>query len=945
MRRFLFLMVLSVLCTISIFAQKTEYKITGRIWDAELKEPVMQASVQLLTLPDSAYKRGVASGMDGKFSLTKLPVGRYLLKISYVGFRTKLVPVNLVDGRNKELGDVVLEPDAIMLSETVITAVTPPVVAKADTIEYSASAYPVPEGSMLEDLIKKIPGVEIDDNGTITLNGKEIKKIMVDGKEFFSDDPQMSMKNLPANIVNKVRAYEKQSDQARYTGIDDGEEEPVLDLSIKEGMKQGWIGNLIAGYGSEDRYEAGGMISRFKDDSSIAIIGSANNTNSRGFSEFGDAGEGLGSRGWGGGGLTTAQSLGLNYAKEAEKYKVEGNVQYGHSDRDSRTRVSSETFLGDESSFGESSSTSLRNRHDVRMDVRLEWRPDTMTTIVFRPNASYSHTNTLNDSWSQTDNNDHNPINSMSSNSSSKGHNVSFNGNLMFFRRLNNKGRNIHVGARFGYSDNEYASDSYSESYFYALDGISTADPDSTSLLQRHTDRNGDSRNWSVTASYTEPVFKNHFLQFRYQFAHRKQLSQSLVYDSINYPDRINLDYDNDLSSRVENFYDTHTAEISFRGVYPKLLYNVGLSLTPQSSLSKTTIGPNYKRNLPAQHVLNWAPSLRFRYRFDDRHELQIRYNGRSSEPSISDLQEVIDITDPMNMRYGNPSLKPSFTNNVRVEYNRFILEKMSNYRVFFNFSNTSNSVVDRMTYNPETGGRIYRRENVNGNWSANTFLAYNTPLRNQSFTIDANAFLRYSNNKSYTSVGDVTAEQVLSTTRSLNANYSLRGAYRCDEFDVSLYGRVGQNVVRNNKQANSNRKTQDYRVGMDGSVYLPWDISVSTDFYALFRNGYSDDLNSNEFMWNAQISKSFLKNKAAMIRVKIYDILQQQSSLSRSISGTMMSDTETNTLGSYFMVHFVYRFNTLGKGARGNGDRPGRGGPGRGGFGGGRPPMGGGRF
>lgn len=457
------------------------------------------------------------------------------------------------------------------------------------------------------------------------------------------------------------------------------------------------------------------MISRFKDDASLSIIGSANNTNNKGFSEFGDAGQGLGG-GNAGSGITTAQSLGVNFAKDTKKLQIGGNVQYGHSDNDARRKTSSETFL-ETSSFAQSENFSNRNRHDFRVDFRLEWRPDTLTTIIFRPNGSYSQTESSSRSWSKTENNSHSPVNEKEAASSSKSHNASFNGSLMAFRRLNNKGRNLSLGARFGYSDSE--SDSYSDSKteFFEKDSISD--------ISRYTDRNSDSRNWSVSASYTEPVFKNHFLQLRYEFAHRKQLSQSLVYDSINYypyPEYIERGYDNELSTRVENFYDTHTADVSVRGIHPKMMYSVGVGVTPQSSLSKTTIGPNYKKNLPEQNVLNWAPSVMFRYMFNKQHVLMFRYRGRSSTPNIEDLQEVIDITDPMNLRYGNPNLKPSFNNNFTLDYRKFVPESMRSYSANLYYTSTLNSVANRMTYDPQTGARVYKKENVNGNWQARGF-------------------------------------------------------------------------------------------------------------------------------------------------------------------------------------------------------------------------------
>lgn len=916
MKRFSVGVVLMLLCTLSIFAQNKVISVSGRIVESDSNEPAAQATVQLLALPDSAYAAGIASNEKGWFTLPKVKAGKYLLKISYIGFRTKFVPVQLANNvPAKKVGTITLEPDAVMLGEAVITAEAPPVTVKADTTEYSAAAYPVPQGSMLEDLVKKIPGAEVDEDGKITINGKEIKKIMVDGKEFFSDDPKVSMKNLPANMIEKVKAYDKKSDMARITGIDDGEEEAVLDLTVKKGMKKGWIGNLIAGYGSKDRYEGGAMISRFKDDASLTIIGSANNTNNKGFSEFGDAGQGMG--GNAGAGITTAQSLGVNFAKDTKKLQVGGNVQYGHSNNDARRTTSSETFLGETSSFSQSNNFSNRNRHDFRVDFRLEWRPDTLTTIIFRPNGSYSQTESDNTSWSKTENNSHAPVNEKDASSSSKSHNYSFNGSLMAFRRLNSKGRNLALRARFGYSDNESDSYSYSETTFYEVD--------STSNISRYTDRTGDSRNWSISASYTEPVFKNHFLQLRYEFAHRKQLSQSLVYDSINYypyPQYIERGYDNDLSTRVENFYDTHTADVSVRGIYTKMMYSVGVGLTPQSSLSKTTIGPNYKKNLPEQNVLNWAPSVMFRYMFNKQHVLMFRYRGRSNTPNIQDLQEVIDITDPMNLRYGNPNLKPSFNNDFSLFYRRFIPESMRSYSANLFYTNTLNSVANRMTYDPQTGARIYKKENVNGIWQARGYFSFNTPLKNKKFTLSSNTNARYSDAVSYTSVGNAKkSDQELSTTHNLGLGERFTGSYRSEAFDVSLSASANYNLVRNSKQENSNRETFDYYVGGNTNVNLPWEVSISTDINCRFKNGYTGGLNNNEVMWNAQISKNFLKNNSGTLRFKIYDILKQQSSLSRSISETMMSDTEYNTLGSYFMVHFVYRFNTLGgKGPNGRG-------------------------
>ncbi|KAA6329556.1 hypothetical protein EZS27_021648 [termite gut metagenome] len=944
--------VLLLASTSVALAQNKNITVAGIVVEEDTKQAIEQATVQLFALPDTTFMVGAATLARGRFTLPKAEAGKYILKVSFVGFQTKIVPVQLSASRlNHNAGTISLETDAIMLSEALVTAEAPPVTVKGDTIEYNSSAYRVPEGSMLEELVKKLPGAEISDEGKITINGKDIKRIMVDGKEFFSDDPQVSMKNLPVEMVEKIKAYDRKSDMARITGIDDGNEETVLDLTVKKGMKQGWVGNLISGYGNKSRYEANGMMSRFLDDASFSILGSANNTNNRGVSELGDGGGGFGGGGFGGtgSGVTTARSLGMNFARDTKKLQIGGNVQYRYSDNDAQMKSSTETFLGDQSSFGNNTNVSRRKNNSMRADLRLEWRPDTMTTVIFRPSGNYSTTESRSQSSSETLNNEHQFVNSKESNSTSKSETYSFNGQLQLFRKLNNSGRNVSVSGNFGYSDGDTDSESYSDTRFFR-NGIQ----DSTVKYTRYTDRANDSRNWSISASYTEPIFKTHFLQARYEFSHRKRLSESLVSDLDSVAVMPN-GYVESLSSRVENFYDTHMAELSLTGIHPKVMYAIGLGANPQSSLSKTTIGPNSAKQLPKQNVINVSPNAMMRFSFSPQQTLMLRYRGQSSAPNIEDLQDVIDQTDPLNIRYGNPNLKPSFNNNMMMFYNKYIPESMRSYSINMFYSSTINSVANKMQYNATNGGRVYERVNVNGNWNANGFFTFNTPLRNKKFTISSSSNVMYSDAVSYTSVGNMDA--MLSTTHNLIAGERLGSNYRTNSFDVSLNASINYNKTQSSTQSGSSRETFDYIFGGSTNINLPWQIYFSTDANYRIKKGYSGDFNTSELMWNAQLSKSFLKANAATVRIKIYDILQQQSNLSRSISETMMSDTEYNTLGSYFMVHFVYRLNTLGGRARNSnsqrqffgppppdGGNPGRviirggggPGPGGGGFGGG---------
>jgi hypothetical protein len=927
---------------VSVMAQNKIITVSGKIIDDSNKSAIVQAGLQLLSLPDSTYAAGTVSSSTGTFTLPKVKPGSYVLKITYVGYQTQKIPMKLVSSRpNYAAGTISLKPDAVLLKEAVVTAQAPPVTVKGDTLEYSASAYRVAEGAMLEDLVKKIPGVEVSSEGKITHNGKEIKKILVDGKEFFSDDPAVAMKNLPANMVNKVKAYDKKSDMSKYTGIDDGDDESVLDLSVKKEMKSGVIGNVLGGLGNKKRYEGKVMLSRFRDTTSATVIGSANNTNSRGFSEFGDAGGGMGNAN-AGSGITASKQFGANYGMDNDKVRIEGNVEYGHTNTNAERKASTETFLGNNSTFGNSTDNSLRIRNDARFDMHLILKPDTMTNIVIMPTVSFSKTNSQTSSTSQSasasDFAKSSMINSYSNKGDGKDRNVSLQGRFMLFRRLNSKGRNVMIGANLGYSDTNTDNDSYSNMAFYRND--------STSVLNRYTDRNSDSKSWGITASYTEPVFSKHYLQLRYDFSHSRSMSESLVYNNLgDYLDHSNISYSDSLSSKLTNYYNRHSFDLSLRGIYTKMMYSIGISLTPQISKSKTDI-PLSRASTLKQNVLNYAPSVMFRYMFNKQHFLMFRYRGHSSAPNVQDLQEIISITDPLNLQYGNPNLKPSFSNNFTLFYNHYFPTSQMSINANMFYNNTINSVANKMTYNSDTGGRTYTKTNVNGNWNASGYFSVNTPLWDKRFTVSSNSGANYSNAVSYTTINQST-DAVLSNTHNLRASERLTTSFRTDNFDVSLNGGVAYNKTKNNKQTNSNRETYDYTAGLSSDANIFWKISLSSDLGCTWKQGYSGGMNKKEFIWNAQISKTIFKDNAGTIRFKIYDILRQQSNISRSINETMMSDTQYNTLGSYFMFHFVYRLNTLGGrsmrqgmgGRRGGFGGHGFGGPG-GGFGGGRGPM-----
>lgn len=940
MRRIFIVTIIVLLHLVNGFAEgQNKATITGKIIDSEAKEPLEYTTIQLLQLPDSSLATGSTSNLDGSFEIKNVKAGKYIARISFVGYVTldKKVTVS-ENASNIDLGELRLKSDSEVLKAVTITGKTTPVVMKEDTIEFNSSAFRVADGAMLEELVKKLPGAEISNEGKLTVNGKEIKKILVDGKEFFSNDPKVSLKNLPANMVDKVKTYNKKSENSTMTGVDDDDDETVLDLSVKKGMKNGWFGNVLGGLGNKERYEAGGILNRFSDNSNFSVLATANNTNNSGFSEFGDTD--FGRMGSAGSGITSSQLYGTTFAQNYKKAEFGGNVQFGRSDNDARMKSSTETFLQDESSFRNDTTISERKRNDLSTNFRLKWTPDSTNTFLVLPNLTYSKTDAFSDGISETRNGQRDLVNRKNSASVSEGNSFGLNTSIRYIHKFKKRGRSLSALVRIEYSNSDSENQSIWETNLYLEDSIIATN--------RETDKNSNRFTGTGELTYTEPLSKRHSLQLKLGVQDRQSQNDAYAYDLIHDP----LNYVDSLSSEVKNSYIRYTAEIGFQGKYEKINYNIGAAVHPQSTTSETNVGPNAGKEL-SQNVVNFSPSIRFRYKFSKKSSLSFNYRGQSSAPNIEYLQNIINQDDPLNIQYGDPDLKPSFTNNIRLRFNDYDAEKQFSFMVNLGYSNTLNSVTSKMIYNTATGGKETYKVNVDGNWNTNAYITTTFPVLYRKINVSNACNSNYAERVSYASTASKGDPQEC-TTQSLSLSDKLTLSYRIDNFDIAGNAAIAYQKAHNKIQKNSNRETFNYTFGGNANVYLPWEISISTDANYELYSGYTDGYGDPKFIWNTQIAKNFLKNNAATIRFKIYDLLQQQSNLTRSVSNTEICDTEYNTLGSYFMFHFVYRINTLGKRAaaeKGNDSRPeggmppserpsfrdGNGGP-RGGMGGPRP-------
>ena len=943
MKRKILLLLLSII-SVAMFSQ--EMKVVGNLTDRDTKDGVYMATIQLLKA-DSTFVKGSLTDENGNFTIDVPSEGKYILKFSSVGYKN--FARNFFVNQKKPvayLGSISFGADAIMLKGATVLGQAAKVTLKEDTFVYNASAYRTPEGSVVEELVKKLPGAQIDDDGKITINGKEVKKILFDGKEFMTGDTKTAMKNIPTSIIEKVKAYEEKSDLAKVTGIDDGEEETVLDFGIKKGMNKGVFGNADLSLGTHKRYSEKLMGAGFYDKFRIMGFGNANNVNDAGF-------PGGGGR-WGGGlqGLNAKKMVGvnLNY-DDGKKLKIDGSARWNHSNGDTRSTQSTENFVNKSGAFSNSSNSSLTRGDSFDARLRLEWKPDSMTDILFRPQFSYSENDTQNGGLSATYNDNpynyvENPladasleelkakglmVNRRLNRSVSYLESKSAGAKLQINRKLNTKGRNITFLGNLNYSDAKSNNLSLSNVHLFQLKNILGTD----SIYQTNRYNYTPTKNLSTAAqlTYSEPLWRGAFLQLSYKFTYNFKKSDRSTYDFSdvesglfdnvvpgyrNWNSYLGLlhgdlsDYYDKSQSRYSEYRNyIHEIQLGLKIVKKKYNLNAGVMFQPQTSKfiqEYRGVSTDTVRN-----VMNFSPTFEFRYKFSKRSNLRINYRGTTAQPEMSDLLDITDDSDPLNIKKGNPGLKPSFTNNFRLFYNTYMESHQTAIMTFVNYKNVRNSVSNAVTYDENTGGRITRPENINGNWDMMAALMLNTSIDSAGvWNVNTFTTYNYNNYVGYLVQGNEKMSRK-NTTRTTSIGEKLSMGYRKDWLDLSVDGSLNYMRTRNLLQSSGNLNTWQFSYGANFNFYLPWNMSITTDLHENSRRGYDGGANTNELIWNAQISQSFLKGSALSVSLQFYDILQNMSNFSRTVNAMQRSDVQYNSINSYAMLHVIYRFNLFG--------------------------------
>lgn len=963
-------LICGLIISVSAFAQNS-YTIKLKLVDAKTAEPVGFATTSVTVKGADKASKFVMSDENGVAVLSKVSRGTYVVKAELMGY--KPYEQEVVVNKDIDLGEVRLSEDVEVLDAASISAVGNPIIVKKDTIEYSASSFKTSDNDMLEELLKKLPGVEVSSDGSITANGETITKIMIDGKPFFLDDPQLASKNIPAKMIEKVKVVEKKSDQALFTGIDDGDEEMVIDLSMKPGMMDGWFGNLMAGGGhdvpgggsdmNDPRFQAAGMMGRFTDKSQISIILNGNNTNNRGFNDIAggmmqnmrSGGMGRGTGGWGrGNGISTSWMSGLNGAWNLleDRMELSGNYLYNGSDRMVTEESDKITYLEDGSLINHNEGTSASFSQGHRFGIRLDHEFTENTSLLFEPQVNFGKGRFSEHSVFNTDRayeNETFNTNEGFTDVTGDNRNWSTSGFLLLRHRLGKPGRTMSANIRYSFSSNELSGLNQSLTRSDEdLDGIWDKDIE---LVNQRQVRTSDNASLNGRLVYTEPLGKGFFLEANYSYGWSRNKSVRTAWQSGNFNDPIGDDVtsltyqtegetpDPTYSNEILNRTITQRGGLSFTYQKEKLRAQIGVSANPTDTYNQTN-GQEYKSN-----VINWAPQAMFNYEFNDNTHIRLFYFGRSSQPSTSQLMPVPDNSDPLNISLGNPYLEPYFNHSIRSMFGYTNKETFTSVHVRFGASMTENAITNAQWYD-QAAVQYSIPVNGPGTGSADARVMVNSPFGESGFSIFSMTNVRYNESTSFIGKSALKTEDyydaakaefnydrfhadfpdmmeadeyfTANRTQSLNFTQRLRLTYRNDFVELNVGGRTRMSKSWYTISDVNVNTTWSNQADASMNWTIPGGINLIADVDYNWYNGYTSQ-QEDEIILNAEITKLLFKNKLTLA-LKAYDILGQSKNLSVSDSSNYHLETRNNTLGRYIILSLTYRFGNFGGAGGGHG-------------------------
>lgn len=930
--RKVYLLLALLIFTSTAFSQRNG-TVKGIAFDTISKQPVAMATVSVLEKKDSSLVTFSMTDAAGKFELKALPNGEYRLLISHVSYHSSNTFFTINDDKkNNDLGNVAMSDAAKVLSEVVITNEAPPVTMVGDTVQYNAGSFRVQPNASVEQLLKKLPGVKVDKDGNVTAQGEKVNRVLVDGKEFFGNDPKIATKNLPADAIDKVQVYDKQSDQAQLTGFDDGNYEKTINLKLKKDKKKGAFGKVMAGAGNKERYEGRFNVNSFKGARQMSVIGMGNNTNAEGFS-FMDILNFTGAmnqmrQGMSGGnmninisadeasaygmgprnaGINTAWGGGLNYNNIiGKKLDLQSNYFYNRFNPETQTKTFKQTTYGNLTNLDRAVNNSDNMSNSHRMNLNLLYQIDSMHSIRITPSLSFQKTNNRSNRVFSSEALNGDMINEGYSNNNSTSDGYNFRNDIIFRKKFRRGGRTFSLSLNTSFNESDGTGSLESIYNTYSNGSINRKD----TLNQRNTNTE-DLTGYNLRAVYTEPLWKKTLLELSAGKSNTKNTSERITYNYNKASDKFD-ELNEAQSNDFENTYGYTTAGFRIRKQGKK--YNYSLGVGWQQADLEGKIITDTKDSLISKSFRNVLPTASFKYNFSRFKSFTFNYSASTNQPTMSQLQPVPDNSNPLYLREGNPDLKQEYRHTLRGHLN--LVSPYSNKNLFMSFSGTmtSNRIANFDTLDFSTGKRRSKPVNVDGVYNLSNSITYSIPVRFIKGTMELGANLNYSKDKQYFNG----LENVIRTF-SFGPSFRL-DVNATDNISLSFGTELNLNEAKYSQQTgqNNNYFSQEYSTSVDWQ--LPKNFFLGTDFTYTVNARRADGFNTNVPIWNAGISKQFMKNNRGELKLSVADLLNRNVNISRNTGQNSIEDREVNTLRRFFLLAFTYSLSKTGLGNEGGG-------------------------
>jgi hypothetical protein len=900
MRSIAGLILLTLFLSADVKAQRTRYAtLKGTVIDSASRQPVEAATVSVFLTADSSLITYAITNKKGEFLVKEIPQAKPCrVMVSYSGL-SSFVQDFIISPETKELiiNTVQLRKSYTEMEEVIVAAQRPPVMIKKDTVEFNAGSFKTPVNGVVEDLLKQLPGVEVDAEGNITINGKKVSKITVDGKDFFGSDLRITSKNLPRDIIDKIQVVDYKTREAQFNKITTGNEDKAINLTLKKDKKKGMFGRATVGYGSDKRYESSSNLNYFKGPLQLSFIGYTNNTNRQNFSS-GDFSVGKPSSSFGGGGngIPEAKAAGLNFSNEfSKKLRINGSYFYNNSYILNSTTARRLNILPD-TSFLYNSATRTANKNDAHnLQLNIDYKPDSMTDVHINAFLSATHSTSATNNGATSTSTKGDPINTAANlfTGNSKDNN---NGLEVFFgRRLNKQGRGFTLNMNYNATNRKAFDTNKGNTVFFKPDGSSTEDS-----LDQQSNTKGYNNLLNLSASWTEPLSKPLIMIFRYSYANGMGNTDKITNQYNPLTGQHDL-FDSTFSNTLQNRHLTHSPNLSVMYNTEKLNVNIG---TGVQWLEQENVSAQQKNNL-AQHYTNIFPSANIGYRFSKTANISLSYNGRSQQPTIDQLQPVPDNSNTLYIRLGNPDLKPAFFHNVNISMKQY--DSKTYWNTDLSFGTVNNQIVYETWFDSV---QISRPINSNGNYT----VSYNFNFSRSWKKKDWSLRLTFGNNGSFNRNVSF-SNKIENTTKTYSLSQRIGLSYTFKEL-ITLMPTF---VIRYNDSRYSIQQTQqteNITKNLTMNVFFNWpkrlilENNVQYNYNSRTAPGFPKGIT----MWNMAVNYQLFKDKQSVLRLSVYDVLKQNTSIYRSITPTYIEDTQVQVLQQYFLLSFIYNLKRFGR-------------------------------